>query len=375
MEESDAQCSSVGQGKGKTVRRATAAALAAILLLALALRLVGMDVSYWYDEVLTHERGLLPVKTIWETYSDPVAFLVAHAALHWGDSEVVVRLPFLAAGLLAVWGIYVLGKHAADRPTGLAAAFLLATSSCHVHFTRDARYYGLIMLGTILAVWWLTRCAGRGGFIHAVLMVCLALVAVKTHAFLVITLGFAGLGALTYTLFSKHFQTKKAKLGRLVLLGVCLAPVAVALAADYGPPVKQLLTRTTAGDAEINAAAETPSPPEKRYKLGVREYIGYFRQVYYPGRSKWGHAFIAVLGLLGLLRLWRTNRPMACIVTCVVCLLPLPFFLMTVGHWYRQRYFTMQVPLTRLLIALGVVGTARFAGQRRGPLHGRRNLR
>ncbi len=69
----------------------------------------------------------------------------------------VLRIPAAIAGVLTVWGLYLLAAELFGDGTGLLAAFLLATSVWHIIFSRIAFRAILSPLLLVWAVWLLVK--------------------------------------------------------------------------------------------------------------------------------------------------------------------------------------------------------------------------
>ncbi len=52
----------------------------------------------------------------------------------------------MISGILTIWVIYAAGARLISRRAGLLAAFLLAVNPLHIHYSREARNYSLLML-------------------------------------------------------------------------------------------------------------------------------------------------------------------------------------------------------------------------------------
>ncbi|MBZ5589353.1 MAG: glycosyltransferase family 39 protein [Acidobacteriia bacterium] len=200
---------------------------ASILVLAAALRLpaIGRD-GMWSDECLTATWAELPWRdTLAAAASDnnaPLYFLLEKLPVALlGSSELAWRLLPALLGLLTVWAIYAAGRRLLSPAAGWIAAFLLATSPLHVHYSREARNYTLLILLVLLAFMAAARVRSRGRAADVALLAALLAAALYTHP----TAAFAALGVLVaWSVFP--FDRKAA--GRLaiaaLLAGAALAP-------------------------------------------------------------------------------------------------------------------------------------------------------
>ena len=151
-------------------------ALAMILVLAALLRLValGRD-GLWADECYGAVRTVLPLQQLAPQlaaeHQAPLYHLVQKLFVSATSlSEWRMRLPSALLGILAVAMIWVTARKIVSARAGLVAAFLLAVSPLHVHYSREARNYALLILATLAALWAVARLARRpttGGGIMA----------------------------------------------------------------------------------------------------------------------------------------------------------------------------------------------------------------
>jgi len=94
--------------------------------------------------------------------SVPYVAIVWLARAAGGSSELVLRLPSLAAAGLAAYALYRLGQELFDRETGLYAAGIFVAIPAICFAAGDARPYALGALATTGALWTLVRWMERG---------------------------------------------------------------------------------------------------------------------------------------------------------------------------------------------------------------------
>jgi predicted membrane-bound mannosyltransferase len=138
-----------------------------ILLLALSLRLSGLGAKcVWVDEIYTAaiastEHGISQVLTI-PLYNSaiptpPLYFLITHFFLHIGDNDFLLRFSALFLGVLGVPITYALGVRLLGKREGLSGAFLLSLATLHIRYSQDARFYTLLMVLSLLSLYFLYR--------------------------------------------------------------------------------------------------------------------------------------------------------------------------------------------------------------------------
>jgi mannosyltransferase len=133
------------------------ASLTAILVAATALRLYGLDVGLWHDEILTYVRyAQMPFGEIISTYNDQnqhlLYTLLAHASLRiFGEGAWSLRVPAVLFGIGSLWALYFFGRQVVRVREALLASALLAFSYHHIWFSQNARGYTGLLFWTLLA--------------------------------------------------------------------------------------------------------------------------------------------------------------------------------------------------------------------------------
>jgi len=136
--------------------------LALILILGAGLRIVGLGrESLWADEALTLVLASWPTGDMLMQPTDPTPFL--YYFLHKlfippSAGAAAARSISLAAGILSIGAMYLVGRLAFGRRGGLLAAALLAVWGAHIDYSQEARAYSLLFLLTLGSaaglLWW-----------------------------------------------------------------------------------------------------------------------------------------------------------------------------------------------------------------------------
>ncbi|MGD1991905.1 MAG: glycosyltransferase family 39 protein, partial [Anaerolineae bacterium] len=152
-------------------RTAEMVILCLMLLLTTALRFGGLArESVWIDEVFTVVRA---EENGWGYLAREPASLLAYFGVLVGRIDYALRFPFAAAGILGVAVIYQVGRRLFGRTEGIISTFLLATAIYHIRWSQQIRYYSLVVLFSLLAIYFLNRAiranrlADWGGFVIA----------------------------------------------------------------------------------------------------------------------------------------------------------------------------------------------------------------
>lgn len=197
------------------------AALVMVVAVALRLPALGRD-GMWSDECLTATWAALPWRaTATAAAADtnaPLFFLLEkapRAAL--GDGEAATRLLPALAGLAGVAAVFVVGRRLAGPGCGVLAAFLLAVSPLHVHYSREARNYTLLILLVVLAWAAADRVRSRGRPLDTAALALALAALLYTHTIAAFAIGGILLAALL---------PWDARVARRLAVAVALAAVA-----------------------------------------------------------------------------------------------------------------------------------------------------
>lgn len=135
-----------------------------VLLLASATRLHQLDTrSLWEDEgwtLVLAQGPTIPdiVQRMAFDQHPPLYFVFIHL---WrgatGNTEFALRMLSVLTGIIAVAGIYQLGRHLFNPLSGLMAALFLALSDHHIDLSQDVRHYAQLTTLIILSTWYYFR--------------------------------------------------------------------------------------------------------------------------------------------------------------------------------------------------------------------------
>lgn len=163
--------------------------LAAILILGILLRLYCLTCeSLWLDEgysVLwakqdTHEM----IEAVSRDVHPPLYFLILH---YWialfGDAEFTIRLLSVIFGTLAIFVIYRVGSLVSDRNVGLLSSLILSLSVFHVHYSQEIRGYSLMVLLTLISMYFFIRLLQERKASVSVIYILSSILLFYTHFF------------------------------------------------------------------------------------------------------------------------------------------------------------------------------------------------
>jgi hypothetical protein len=151
--------------------------LSVILISATFLRLWQIDrPSLWEDDYLNLDRGLLPLKTLWETqklqgmvdtpydFQPPLSFAFLHVLTDISKTSTSAKMLSVVAGVMAIWGMFELGRTLFGVGPGLLAAFLLSISIFHLEYSRAIKAYSLFFCFSLWSTVFVHRAVVRGRF-------------------------------------------------------------------------------------------------------------------------------------------------------------------------------------------------------------------
>lgn len=346
-----------------------AAFLLAAMTVAGILRWHEIDESLWLDEVFTYEGASRSIFYAWTHRAYPLYYMLANIALRFDNSEVALRFPSLVAGVLTIPAMYLLASRAGGRAVGAVAVLLLVFNAYHIRYSQEARFYALVMLGSIFMTWSLHRAVTRGttrdwaGFGIAAFISLLTQLSVLPY-FLTLA-GVAGLWVAGKGIVGKKRLPWRA-LFRLAL--TVLAAFSGLFAAIYSDSSFDIQMFSMESEEMEDVTEEGSS--SYAFQLTPLEYARYVAD-FVPLEPRPFELALALVAALGTGALWRRDRCLFTIVAAQFIIPPLPFFLIHSSHWYASRYFCSVLPLYTLLIALGLVAVAAFLARalRRAPGH------
>lgn len=122
--------------------------------------------ALWLDEALSVNIARLPlpqlVTALRHDGSPPLYYLLLH---YWvaifGTGDNAVRALSTLFSLLALPVAYLAGRRLGGRDAGLAAALLLAACPFAVRYATETRMYALVMLLTLVQIWFVLRALER----------------------------------------------------------------------------------------------------------------------------------------------------------------------------------------------------------------------
>lgn len=146
--------------------------LISIIVVSLLLRLTLLgQKGFWYDEACSLQFACREFGNIFNDHYwlRPVYFVVLHFWTKlFGVGEIVSRFPSVIFSVLAVSGIYRLGKNMFGEKTGMVAALLMGISYYSVAWAQEVRGYSLLLLLSIISSHYFFRSLNTNSIRHYV---------------------------------------------------------------------------------------------------------------------------------------------------------------------------------------------------------------
>jgi uncharacterized membrane protein len=158
----------VGKSRDRISPSAAAILLLVIAVFAAVFRLWDLGgPSLWLDELSSVSFAELPQHQLWSNWmvretNPPLYYSLLQVWIDaFGRGEFATRSLAVAAGVLSVPAMYLVGREVHSREAGLAAALLTAVSSQQLQFSQQVRGYALGFLAAALALYALLRLTDR----------------------------------------------------------------------------------------------------------------------------------------------------------------------------------------------------------------------
>lgn len=249
--------------------------------------------SIWLDEAATLQFAKQGLFQIWQTtaageFNPPLFNWIEHAMLLFGVGETQLRFIPALVGTLTIPCLYLLGREAVDRNTGLIAAALLTFSPFHLAYSQEARAYSLMLFFLIIAAWFAFRAVKQEKRNDFLLFGVFCAFSVYTHFYSYVMVGILFVWSLVVLLFRYRSQVPRIIpwfLGLGVFLVISL-PIIILTGSLYLLRTSKPVTYGTQGVALIIDSVIQLS--------GIVEYSA---------------LIVIVLAIAGAVSLWKKEKP------------------------------------------------------------------
>lgn len=116
--------------------------------------------SIWLDEAVSYWTVNRPFGELLAYLSGgfrTLYFLLLYPMAALGGDEWMLRLPSALAGIASIFLVWAIGRELFDERTGLLAALFVVLSPLHVWYSQEARFYALVGLLALSAVYFAVR--------------------------------------------------------------------------------------------------------------------------------------------------------------------------------------------------------------------------
>lgn len=196
--------------------------LISILLIGLFLRMYKLgSESFWLDESGTayvsqqnsqyilnnlYSRNMLIPEYFPHGGDMPLYYLLAS---YWnslfGLSEFKLRILSVLFGTILIYAVFLVGKAIFNSEIGLVAAFIISINHQHIYYSQEARMYSLLILLTLLSVYFLINALKNNKKVYWISYVASTVLLLYTHYFSFFILFFEAVFILIYWKTYKKF--------------------------------------------------------------------------------------------------------------------------------------------------------------------------
>ena len=335
--------------------------VAGLLFVAIVLRSFKLDVSLWYDETLTRVGAALPFADVLAHRYNFLYYALAHWTLKIADTEEMLRIPSVIAGVAGILALYGFARRAQGRGVALLSATLLTVAAYHIHRSQEARFYALVMLASVLMTWSLWRAittdSKRAWFAFAA---ATNLGTISQLTVLPFTLSMLLAGGIAICMWPTGRGDRRVvgRLARLALCGVLsLTGLGFAVLMQGDLPVSPLaFMEDESGGVDDEGVRETATTPRDSdaFTLTLPQYL-HFLSEFIPGQNTWERAAFGAFVVAGCIAAVSRTPQLALLILGQVVLAPLIFFFLPMNHWLTGRYFCSIVPFWHFFAGAGCV--------------------
>lgn len=164
-----------------------------IVLVGAGLRLYGLDFqSLWVDEGLQYfvatKDSVSEIVTQTNSFHPPLSFVINHAFLQMGESELYLRLPSALFGIASLPVFYILARKLTSGREAVLGVLVLAVSPFHIWYSQEGRMYSQLVFFSLLSSVLLIEALRRGELRWWIYYILASAAGVYTHVFMALGL-------------------------------------------------------------------------------------------------------------------------------------------------------------------------------------------
>ena len=343
--------------------------LVALSAAGLAVRFV-VTRGLWLDEVTSVFEAREPYLAMLRTLRTADVHPPLYFSILWvtirllGSGQLAVRIPSIIAGALVVPSLYLLGKEAYDRRTGIVAAVIGSVAPLMVWYSQEARMYSMMTLFGVLALWAQLRVLRTPERAFAWAVYALASSALAwTQYFGILQILIQQVVFVALLIIHRH----DGRYGRQLLIGWSVTALFLMAAAAPLVPFahQQFVVNQRAGKGfgapqQVRSAASLNGNHLGIYAVlavVLWSLVGYHSNaVMALLGALWPLGMLAALAVLGRRQTRTTRLILAAIIVPYICMFMLGLIK---RNLFDVRYLSTTVPLLFILVARGITGIAR----------------
>ena len=359
--------------------------LPSIFIIGLFLRFYNLGKELWSDEVITYSRSYeLFLPTNPSSSISPLYFVLSRLALEISSSDYVIRIPSAIAGSFVPVVMYFLVLRFFKSNTAACLSSLwIALSTYSVFLSQDARYYALLTLLFLAALYFLFNWFEYKSIFSLILYAVISGLALSCHLSYMPILISLNIGILIALFFQKYSYKQITRYSFVFLASSIITLITFAFIISFfgNIPTTLLITRiqnfvasesvsieSDAIDSSSEMSTDVAELPEfhstsdKLYYLEYAQYKQYMELYFQELNLLYILPFIVV----GLLTAFRYKSYSAIILLLCLVVVPCMGFFIPVNHWYSPRYLVLQIPIITILSSYGFTSIINYLFKKTG---------
>ena len=327
----------------------------------------------WYDEIQVVRVVQLDLKSLFmgaksHVSAPPLDYLFLHVVAKVCQSEFCLRLPAVLWGILSLVLTYKIGERLLGKKTALLGTFLLAISNFHIHYSREIKFYSILVFFALLSIWFFLEAMRRRTACAWLVYALVMAVGAYAHSFVFLVGLVEGLWALgqwllTHLRPASSAEAKMHSAQDMIAFALCCGSAVLC----FAPWLLWDFSGQTV-PVEGEPTAFTLAFVLRFFKDMVLDYRPLSSMwIWPPGTTSslieipasailsYAVLAAALLGSLALL-VRRRSRRGSLLIGLVVIPLPIIVLLDNVGrYWFTQRQALFVLPAYLLLAACGLL--------------------
>ena len=190
-----------------------------ILIVGFLLRIYNLGgESIWFDEAGSAYYAKLNIFNLFKTVSSgdctpPLYYIILH---YWvgmfGASEFSLRFLSVIFGSFSIYFLYKIGALLFNKNIGILSSLIISLSSFHIYYSQEARSYSLMVLLTLLSLYFLIKILTSRNLAVSIGYIIVSILLIYTHIYGIFIIVVQNIYILTlYLLSHKTIKTNVFK--------------------------------------------------------------------------------------------------------------------------------------------------------------------